>query len=300
MRELLDESVRGGHGPTHNHSAGPSRAALLAEISSLKATLEQRDAEIATLKAAAPLTQRLPLLQRSAPHMHREQRAREALSAVHDAAQIWPGRVDLRCLHGDKSDWSNTTVIVPAVYKEWRGGGPPAWLRVQYPVFLYQRLNQSLPCMCANRGYESAVYFYFIAQHYSQLPAYVAFVQGDWIFQSKTSTLSPTALIGSAAPRVSSPASHATLGSRMQMVGTAFNFGNRGAASMVLACRGTTTCRWASGAPSGRRAVSHGALRGTHGTSVHATLPSSSSACGSCCGCSTHQWPCGPISGRCR
>ena len=90
-------------------------------------------------------------------------------------------------MHGDSSDWWNSTVVVPAVYKEWHGGGPPAYLKVQYPVYLYQRLNASQPCMCANRGYESAVYFTFIAQHYNQLPLYSVFIQADWIFQTKTS-----------------------------------------------------------------------------------------------------------------
>ncbi len=89
-------------------------------------------------------------------------------------------------MYGDKADWMNRTVIVPAVYKEWRGMGPPAWLSAQYPVYMYQRLNASLPCMCPNRGYESGVYFTFIAQHYNQLPLFAAFIQGDWIFQSKT------------------------------------------------------------------------------------------------------------------
>jgi len=99
--------------------------------------------------------------------------------------RTWPGRVDLRCLHGSSQDWDNHTVIVPAVYGEWHGRPPPSWLYKQYPVYLYQRVNISRPCACANRGYESGVYFHFIAQHYEQLPAFVAFIQADWIFQSK-------------------------------------------------------------------------------------------------------------------
>ena len=105
---------------------------------------------------------------------------------------VWPAGVDLRCLHGDRSDWYNRTVIVPAVYREWysaaaHGPRPPEWLQRQYPVFLYQRRNESASCYCANRGYESAVYFWFIAQHYSRLPAHVAFIQADWIFATKQS-----------------------------------------------------------------------------------------------------------------
>ena len=101
--------------------------------------------------------------------------------------RAWPQHVDLRCLHGDQSDWTERTVIVPAVYREWRGGPPPSWLSAQYPVFLYQRLNASRACACANRGFESGVYFQFIAQHYGLLPAHIAFVQADWIFATKTS-----------------------------------------------------------------------------------------------------------------
>lgn len=107
-------------------------------------------------------------------------------SAGHHAQHIWPSHVDLRCLHGDQGDWEDRTVIVPAVYKEWRGA-PPPWLHAQYPVYLYQRLNASKPCSCPNRGFESAVYFQFIAMHYARLPASVAFIQADWIFQTKTS-----------------------------------------------------------------------------------------------------------------
>lgn len=110
----------------------------------------------------------------------------------HSADSHWPGRIDLRCLHGNQTDWFNSTVIVPAVYKEWgRGRPPPSWLRAQYPVFLYQRLNESLPCACPNRGYESGVYIQFIAEHYAHLPAYVAFVQADWIFATKTNPGKP-------------------------------------------------------------------------------------------------------------
>ena len=60
-------------------------------------------------------------------------------------------------MHGDKEDWTDRTVIVPAVYREWHGKAPPAWLSAQYPVYLYQRENASLPCMCPNRGYESGI-----------------------------------------------------------------------------------------------------------------------------------------------
>ena len=104
---------------------------------------------------------------------------------------VWPHLVDLRCLHGDQGDWHNSTVVVPAVFREWRGGPPPGWLHAQYPVFLYQRLNVSMPCACPNRGYESGVYLQFIAQHYSMLPRRVAFIQADWIFASKTSAGRP-------------------------------------------------------------------------------------------------------------
>ena len=102
-------------------------------------------------------------------------------------ARVWPGRVDLRCIYGNDQDWENKTVIVPAVFKEWHLGPPPAFLFKQYPIYLYQRNNASKPCACANRGFESGVYFTFIAQHYAHLPAFVAFIQGDWIFETKTS-----------------------------------------------------------------------------------------------------------------
>jgi hypothetical protein len=106
-------------------------------------------------------------------------------------SRLWPSGVDLNCLYGVQSDWANSTVIVPAVFREWHGHGPPEWLHSQYPVYLYQRRNATAPCYCANRGYESAVYFTFIARHYTHLPAFVAFVQGDWIFATKTSAGAP-------------------------------------------------------------------------------------------------------------
>ena len=46
----------------------------------------------------------------------------------------WPGNVDLSCLYGSQSDWHNSTVVVPAVYKEWHYRGPPTYLQEQYPV----------------------------------------------------------------------------------------------------------------------------------------------------------------------
>ena len=104
---------------------------------------------------------------------------------------MWPGAVDLSCLYGAQTDWTNSTVIVPAVYREWHGRGPPAWLAEQYPVYLYQRRNASASCYCANHGYESGVYFTFVARHYLRLPKWTAFVQGDWIFSSKTSAGGP-------------------------------------------------------------------------------------------------------------
>lgn len=104
----------------------------------------------------------------------------------------WPPRsVDLACLHGGHAEWRHSTVIVPAVYREWHGHGPPAHLADQFQVYLYQRRNASLPCFCANRGYESGVYFRFMADHYNHLPALVAFVQGDWVFATKTSAGRP-------------------------------------------------------------------------------------------------------------
>ena len=107
------------------------------------------------------------------------------LSEQRAAAAAWPAGVDLTCLHGDRSDWRAKTVLVPAVFREWHGHGPPQHLLAQYPVFLYQRLNASAPCFCANRGYESGVYFKFVAEHYARLPAFVAFIQGDWVFYTK-------------------------------------------------------------------------------------------------------------------
>ena len=103
----------------------------------------------------------------------------------------WPSGVDLACLHGDQSDWSNRTVVVPAVYKEWHGHGPPDWLARQYSIFLFQRRNSSADCYIANKGFESGVYLKFIAQHYLRLPAFVAFMQGDWIFATKSSAGHP-------------------------------------------------------------------------------------------------------------
>lgn len=104
---------------------------------------------------------------------------------------MWPAAVNFACLYGAQTDWANETVIVPAVYREWHGHGPPSWLSVQYPVYLYQRRNASASCFCANRGYESGVYFSFIAQHYKHLPKFTAFVQGDWIFATKTNAGGP-------------------------------------------------------------------------------------------------------------
>ena len=52
--------------------------------------------------------------------------------------------------------------------------GPPQHLLTQYPVFLYQRLNASAPCFCANRGYESGVYFKFVAPEHNH--------EGYWWF----------------------------------------------------------------------------------------------------------------------
>ena len=108
----------------------------------------------------------------------------------------WPAGIDMRCLYGDQGDWHNRTVVVPAVFREWysaaaQGPQPPDWLKRQYPIFLYQRRNASASCYCANHGYESAVYFRFIAQHYSRLPAFVAFIQADWIFATKQSMGGP-------------------------------------------------------------------------------------------------------------
>lgn len=112
--------------------------------------------------------------------------SRDGLSSSVRSSVVWPHHVDLRCLHGDQGDWSHRTVIVPAVFREWHGGPPPSFLQAQYPVFLYQRLNMSMPCACPNKGYESGVYLQFIAQHYALLPLRVAFIQADWIFSTKT------------------------------------------------------------------------------------------------------------------
>ena len=49
----------------------------------------------------------------------------------------WPAGVELGCLHGSQADWSNATVVVPAVFREWHNRGPPEYLRQQYPVYLY-------------------------------------------------------------------------------------------------------------------------------------------------------------------
>ena len=48
---------------------------------------------------------------------------------------------------------------------------PPAWLLHEVGVYLYQRINASWPCYVPNRGFESAIYLRFIADHYKALPA---------------------------------------------------------------------------------------------------------------------------------
>ena len=53
----------------------------------------------------------------------------------------------------------------------------PEWLSAEHTLFMYQRNFSHAPCYCPNRGFEAGVYFTFIAQHYSNLPAFTVFVQ---------------------------------------------------------------------------------------------------------------------------
>ena len=100
------------------------------------------------------------------------------------------------CLHhGDASSstitthsWHSSAVVVPAIFREWGSTlplSPPPWLTAQYPVYLYQRLNSSFPCFCLNRGYESGIILQFLVDHYTRLPAIVAFVQADWLQRAR-------------------------------------------------------------------------------------------------------------------
>ena len=96
--------------------------------------------------------------------------------------------MQLECLIGLRTDWGRSTVVVPAVYKEWGLKLPlraPGWLIEQAPVFLYQRLDPNHSCYAANSGYESGVYLRFIVDHYNRLPAHTVFAQADWFSSHK-------------------------------------------------------------------------------------------------------------------
>lgn len=92
--------------------------------------------------------------------------------------------IDWTCLFRNNSlpnwSWRTATVLVPAVFREWRPGRPPPWLVDQYAMFLYQRTAPSLSCYLPNVAYESGVYLHFIVQHWVSLPEYAVFVQADW------------------------------------------------------------------------------------------------------------------------
>ena len=65
-------------------------------------------------------------------------------------------------------------VVVPSVYKEWLHG-LPHWIldknlqsRLNYTVYLYQKLNRDAPNYIAtNRGTEGGVFLRYIVDHYN-------------------------------------------------------------------------------------------------------------------------------------
>jgi len=78
------------------------------------------------------------------------------------------------------SSWGTATVVVPAVFREWRPTGPPQWLVDLYDVYWYQRVQPASSCYLPNVAFESGVFLHFIVEHWAALPAYAAFVQADW------------------------------------------------------------------------------------------------------------------------
>ena len=91
------------------------------------------------------------------------------------------------CLQGLSSEWGLSTVLVPAVFREW-GGLPlraPRWLLEQAPVYLYQRLAPEKPCYSHNSGYECGIYLRFLNDYYDNLPAFIVFAQADWFAMHK-------------------------------------------------------------------------------------------------------------------
>ena len=105
-----------------------------------------------------------------------------------DASIIPPPRGDASSSTITTHSWHSSAVVVPAIFREWGSTlplSPPPWLTAQYPVYLYQRLNSSFPCFCLNRGYESGIILQFLVDHYTRLPAIVAFVQADWLQRAR-------------------------------------------------------------------------------------------------------------------
>ena len=106
-----------------------------------------------------------------------------------DLACLFRGNSSIRSAHhrGGPTNysWRFSTIVVPALWREWRAlqpptNGPPIWLPQQYDVYLYQRTESSGRCYLPNMAFESGVYLHFIVEHWASLPAYTAFVQADW------------------------------------------------------------------------------------------------------------------------
>ena len=84
----------------------------------------------------------------------------------------------------NKTEKSFRKVVVPSVYREWVDKSPPDWVTSEalqnqfgYEVFLYQKLNATLPNYIAvNRGTEGGVYLRYIVDHYDNFPDVAIFV----------------------------------------------------------------------------------------------------------------------------
>lgn len=94
----------------------------------------------------------------------------------------WPGPAEPSCYWPTRhAAWSDASVLVPSVYREWPlSAPPPAWLRQHLGVYVYQRLERARPCFVANFGFETTVYMRFVADHYRSLPKHIIFAQADW------------------------------------------------------------------------------------------------------------------------
>lgn len=78
------------------------------------------------------------------------------------------------------ASWPTPVVVVPAVYREWRGA--PPWadkLPRTASVFAYQRLDPAAPRYCPNYGFEAGVHLRFIVDHYDCLPDVALFTQAN-------------------------------------------------------------------------------------------------------------------------